>query len=106
MFLAVKQTVVFTVDYLLRSAERPNNSRHREASCSCWAHADETAALYMEDLVGVPDRARTMRDDKAGARGDQPIERVDDGHLGSRVDGASRLIEDQDRRVLEKRPRQ
>src|SRR5215471_12515836 len=101
MFLAVKQTVVFTVAYLLRSAERSNNSSYREASCGCWAHADETATLYVDNLVAVPDRARTMRDDKAGARGDQPVERVDDGRLGSGVDRAGRLVEDQDRRVLQ-----
>src|SRR6516225_10953034 len=106
MFLAVKQTVVFTVALLLRSAARPNHSSCRKVGFGCWTDASETAALDVDDLVAVPDRARSMRDDKAGARGDQPVERVDDGHLGSRVDRAGRLIEDQDRRVLEKRPRQ
>src|SRR5215472_2891411 len=106
MFLVVKQTVVFTVAHLLRSAACSNHTSYREAGRGRRAGADEAAALYVNDLVAVPDCARTMRDDKAGTRCDQPVERLDDDRLSSGIDRAGRLVEDQDRRVLEKRTRQ
>ena len=106
MFLAVKQTVVFTVAHLLRSAARSNRRSYREAGCGCSANIGEATVLYVDDLVTAPDRARTVRDNKAGAPGDEPVERVDNGRLSSSIDRAGRFVEDQDWRVLQKRPRQ
>ena len=46
-----------------------------------WADADEAAALDVDDQIAMRDRARAVRNDKARAPGDQPIERLDDGRL-------------------------
>src|SRR5262245_4456010 len=52
----------------------------------------------------VANRAGTMRDDEAGTSCDQPIERLDDARLGSSVDSAGRLIQQEDRRIPQERP--
>ena len=45
-----------------------------------------------------------MRDDEGGAALHQRLQRLLDLRLGRRVERAGRLVEDQDRRVLQQRP--
>src|SRR5258708_12666446 len=75
----------------------------RETSSSSRTDADKPAALDVNDHITVPDRARTMRDEEARARGDQPVDRLDDSCLGPGVYGTGGLVEDQDRLALYKR---
>ena len=46
-----------------------------------------------------------MGDHERRAADHQPVERVEDDRFGLRVDRRGRLVEDQDRRVLEERAR-
>ena len=46
-----------------------------------------------------------MRDDEAGPAGHQPFQRLLDEPFGRRVDAGSRLVQDEQRRVLQQRPR-
>ena len=54
-----------------------------------------------EDEVGIGDRGEPVGDDEGGAALPQPIERPLDACLGLDVEGAGRLVEDQDRRILQ-----
>src|SRR6516162_4845386 len=106
MFFAVKQTVVFTGLNLLQSAPRRNQARCGEPGGGRWTDAEDAAAFDVDDQIAMGDRARAVRDDEARATGDQPAERLDDRRFSPGIDSARRLVEDQDRCVLQKRARQ
>ncbi len=58
MFFAVKQTVVFTEPYLLRSAPAAIKPDAGEPGWGCRTDADEAAALNVDDQITMGDRAR------------------------------------------------
>src|SRR6266851_750001 len=61
----------------------------------------ENAALDTKQSVAAVERGRPMRDDKTRAARTQPLQRGDDRRLRVQVDGTRRLVENQDRRVLQ-----
>ena len=65
---------------------------------------DDRAAVHHEDLVGVMDRRQPVRDHERRAAGHQPIQRLEDHRLRPRIDRRGRLVEDENRRVLQERP--
>ena len=67
---------------------------------------DDLAVLEDDDQVGVADRRQAVRDDERGPAVQQAAERVLDLPFGADVDRARRLVEDQDPRVGEQRPRE
>ena len=62
---------------------------------------DQLAVVQDEDQVGVADRGQPVGDHERGAALHQVLERVEDHGLGLGVDRGGRLVEDQDRRVLD-----
>ena len=50
-----------------------------------------------DDPVGAPDGREAVGDDERGAAGHEPLERLAAARLGLGVEGAGRLVEDQDR---------
>ena len=66
---------------------------------------DDRALVHDEDRVGVADRREPVGDHERGAALHQPGHRALDQDLGARVDRRRRLVEDEDRRVGEERPR-
>src|SRR6266542_3084767 len=67
---------------------------------------DDLPVLQHHDQVGVADRRQPVRDDERRAAGEQQPQRALDLPLRADVDGARRLVEDQDLRVGEQRPRE
>ena len=66
---------------------------------------DDPAVVEHDDLVGVADRREPVRDrDRRAALG-EPVERLLDGALGLRVEGARRLVEHEHGRVAQDRAR-
>ena len=70
-------------------------------SSSCVAALDGDALLEDDDLVAVADRREAVRDDQAGAAAGADV--LVDRLLDQRVEGARRLVHDQDRRVAGER---
>ena len=66
---------------------------------------DDPACLEHDDLVGMHDRRQPVRDHDRGPAALDIFERALDLGLGAAVERAGRLVEDQDRRVLEQRAR-
>jgi hypothetical protein len=64
---------------------------------------EDRAVLDDDDVVGVADRREAMGDDERGATAGEAAQRVEQRGLGPRVERRSRLVEDQDRSVLEER---
>ena len=64
------------------------------------------AAVEHQDAVQRAHGRQPVRDDDAGAALHQPLHRVLDQRLGVAVQARCRLIQDQDRRVGQERPRQ
>src|ERR1700680_4019576 len=60
---------------------------------------DDAATVDVENLMGAPDRAQSMRDDQGRATGQELIERFFDQALRVAVERTRRLVEDQDARV-------
>src|SRR5580700_758678 len=65
---------------------------------------DDPARIQHDDAVGLLYGGKPVRDDEGGAVAHQLRERRLDVPLGLRVERRRRLIEDQDRRILEQRP--
>jgi hypothetical protein len=63
------------------------------------------AALEHDDAVGRPDRREAVRDHQRRPVQGQARQRLLDQTLGLGVDRRGRLVQDQDRRVLQERPR-
>ena len=65
----------------------------------------QPAVLQHEHHVGSANGGEPVSDDECGPADHQPVERVENDVLGARVDRRGRLVQDQDRRALEERPR-
>ena len=63
---------------------------------------DHAMPIDHHDPVGIADRCEPMGDDEAGAAGSQLRQRLLDGPLGFAVEGTGRLVQDQDRGILQK----
>src|SRR5688500_12767076 len=61
----------------------------------------DPALIEDDDLVGVDHGRQAVGDDDAGAARRDVVQRLLDRRLGAAVEGAGRLVEDQDRRGLE-----
>ena len=72
------------------------------SSCVPWAMTRPSCSTRMR--LGVADGREAVRDHERRAALAQPAQRVEDDLLGKRVERRGRLVEDQDRRVLEQRP--
>src|SRR5436189_3311693 len=70
-----------------------------------FSRLDDLAAIEDDDLVRAADRRETMCDDERRAAAHQVVERLLHEPLGLRVECGRRLVEDQDRRILEQRAR-
>ena len=68
------------------------------------AALDDFAVAQDEDLVRLPDRAETMGDDKTGAAGHEPFQRLLNQPFRRGVNARGRLVENEDGRVLEQGP--
>ena len=80
-----------------RPAKRP--LRHRQFGET--AHLDDPALVHEDDQVGVAHGGQAVGDDEGGAACAQAVDRFLDARLGLDVERAGRLVEHQDRRVLE-----
>src|SRR5262249_59492774 len=69
------------------------------------AALDDTAAMEHQDTAGVANGGESMRDDEGRAAFHHLAQRRLDSGLGQRVERAGRLIENEDWRILEQRPR-
>ena len=68
------------------------------------AALDNLPVADHEDLVRREDRAQPVGDQDARPLLDQRVDRRLDGRLGDGIQRARRLVEDQQRRVLQQRP--
>ena len=66
---------------------------------------DEFAVVEHEDFFRVADRGKAVRDDEGRAANHEAIERIEDHGFGFGINRGCRLVEDEDRRILEKRAR-
>ena len=66
---------------------------------------DDAPAVEDEHLVGPADGRHPVRDHKGGAAFEQSVERVQEEPLRDRVEGARRLVEDENRSVSDECPR-
>ena len=62
----------------------------------------ETAAPENQNLVAFFEGAQAMRDHERGSTAHERFERLDDALLGTDIDGAGRLVQNQYRRVFQK----
>jgi hypothetical protein len=69
------------------------------------ATLDDAPLVDHDDQIRLADRRQPVRDDQAGAIGQQRFERGLDQLLVVTVERARRLVEDEDARVLEERAR-
>src|SRR3954447_5550067 len=83
------------------SAERPVGREQIGLPSSL----DDAPVVDNHDLVGAADGREPVGDDQRGAAAQEPVERALDQQLGRPVDVRGRLVEDQDPRVGEQRPR-
>src|SRR5919107_776286 len=66
---------------------------------------DQLSVVQDQDEVGVADRGEAVRDHERGAPDHQAFPAVQDDGLRPRVDGRRRLVQDADRGVFQKGPR-
>ena len=66
---------------------------------------DDFPVAHDKDLVRLANRAQAVSDDEAGSVGHQPLERFLDKLLSGSIDAGRRLIQNQDWRVFQQRPR-
>ena len=62
---------------------------------------DDAAVVHHHDAVRLEHGGQAMRDHQRGAAFHQPLERVLHGALALRVERGRRLVEQQDRRILQ-----
>lgn len=62
---------------------------------------DDPSSLQHDHAVEVTQRRQAVRDRNDGAPAHQPAERLADRFLGFAIEGGGRLIEQQDRRILQ-----
>jgi hypothetical protein len=65
---------------------------------------DDSSVLERHNPVGVADGGQPMGDEERGAAFHEPSQRLQQEPLGPRVQGAGRLVQDQDGRIPEKGP--
>ena len=80
------------------------------ASASCQeggmiADLDNPSPVHDDDPVGMHDRVQPVRDDEQGASPGEPRKGILNDGLGFGVCGSRRLVEHQDRRIEQDRPR-
>ena len=63
----------------------------------------DSAVVDHADLVGLGDRRQAVGDDNGRPPFTQGVQRLLDRLLGLRIEGGRRLVEQDDRRILEKR---
>src|SRR5262249_56170352 len=63
------------------------------------AALDDLAVVEDDDVVGVLHRGDAMRDDQRGSSSPNRAQRLQNGLLGRGVDGAQRVVENQNRPV-------
>jgi hypothetical protein len=66
---------------------------------------NDFAMAHDEDLICLANRAETVGDDEAGPIGHQPLERFLDELFSGGIDAGRGLVQNQNRRVFEQRPR-
>jgi hypothetical protein len=59
--------------------------------------------LHDDNLARIPDAGQAVGDDKRSAPLHQPVERLEQERLGSRIECGGGLIENEDGRILEER---
>src|SRR5262249_6126069 len=64
----------------------------------------QPALIYDQDLIGTADRGEAVGDQESGPAQHQAIQGIEDYHFGLGIDGRGRLVEDEDRGVLEESP--
>ena len=69
------------------------------------AALDDAAMVEHEDAVGADHARQPVRQDQGRAPLRQPVERLLDHRLVLGIDRGQRLVEDQDRRIAQQRPR-
>src|SRR5213594_3139241 len=69
------------------------------------AALDNLAVTQDEDLVGVTNRAESMRDDEAGAVGHQSLQGFLDQPLGGGIDAGGCFVEQENRGILQQSAR-
>src|SRR5260221_620762 len=89
----------------IRGAIEPGIRAAARDELRAAAFLDDTAAGEDDDLFHRMNGGDAMGDDERGAAAHEFLERGHDGALGSRVEGAGRFVENEDRRVLQKRAR-
>ena len=70
------------------------------------AALEDAAVFEDEDGVHVPDRAQPVSDDEAGSACEEFFQSSLDAYFRERIDGARRLVEDQNPRIGQHRPRE
>src|SRR5262249_2780112 len=68
-------------------------------------HFPQHTCFYPEKYVAVLQRRQPMRDDKRRASGCKPSHRIDDRCFGFEIDRTCRLIEDENRCILQESAR-
>ena len=66
---------------------------------------DNVAVIHDQDEVGIHDRRQTVRDHKARTPAHKRVHGTADGKLGARIHARRRLIQNENRRVVEQHAR-
>ena len=66
---------------------------------------DDVPVLHKEDIVGIANGRKAMRDDKARSAAHELAHSFADLRLRSSIDRRGRLVQDQDGRIAQKYPR-
>src|SRR5690606_9647266 len=86
-------------------SEDPPVERAPRQQLVVGAEVDQLAAAQQQDLVGPPDLGQSVGDQQRGAAFEHPADGLLDQVLGGGVDGAGGVVEHEDRRVGQQRPR-
>ena len=62
---------------------------------------DDASVIEYDDVVRMGQRGQAVGDDQSGAPAMATAQGIEDGGLRFRIDGAQRIIEQQDGRVLQ-----
>ena len=66
---------------------------------------DNVAMIHDQNQVGIHDRRQAMRDHKARTPAHERVHGAADGKLGTRIHARRRLVQDENRRVVEQHAR-
>ena len=87
----------------LQAAPAGHRARPGRASASCVPSSTIRPLVHHQDAVGRADGREPMGDDQGGAALHQPVERGLDLALALGIERRGRLVEKQDRRILQDR---